>query len=208
MPSTIVHLAFAGIIAAALLGEYFDKKALAVVFVVIVFPDLDSFFIFTDAGHRTVLHNIWIPVLGFVVLWLDLQRKESFVRERWGAWGVRVIWVTLVCYLLAHIALDLVDGAVNLFWPLYDQFYTMDGEIELSSQHGIVQTFTDGGLPLLEARGTTTEREITTGIDPGEGETERVFPIARNGWELVLLVGGIFITAVRLWQVESGSQRQ
>ena len=206
MPSTVVHLAFAGMIAAALLGEHFDRKSLAVVLIVVAFPDLDSFFIFTDAGHRTVLHNVWIPVVGGVLLWADLRREESFVRSRWGAWGVRVAWVALFCYLVAHIALDLADGSVNLFWPVYDQFYTLDGEIELSSQRGIVQTFTDSGLPLLEARGGTTERTITTGVDPGEGETDRVFPIVRNGWELVLLVGGTVVTAARLWQVERERQ--
>ena len=202
MTSTVVHLAFAGLIGAALLGEHFDRNSLAVVLIVVAFPDLDSFFIFTDAGHRTVLHNIWIPVVTGVLLWGDLRREESFVRGRWGAWGVRVAWVSVLCYLVAHLALDLADGSVNLFWPVYDQFYTLDGEIELSSERGIVQTFTDGGLPLLEARGGTTERTITTGVDPGDGETDRVFPIVRNGWELVLLVGGTVVTAVRLWHGE------
>lgn len=206
MTSTVVHLAFAGLIGAALLGEHFDRKSLAVVLIVVAFPDLDSFFIFTDAGHRTVLHNIWIPVVTGVLLWGDLRREESFVRGRWGAWGVRVAWVSVLCYLVAHLALDLADGSVNLFWPVYDQFYTLDGEIELSSERGIVQTFTDSGLPLLEARGGTTERQITTGVDPGDGETDRVFPIVRNGWELVLLVGGTVVTAIRLWQVEGESQ--
>ena len=202
MPSTVVHLAVAGMIAAALLGEHFDRKSLAVVLIVVAFPDLDSFIIGIDAGHRTVLHNVWIPVVGAVLLWADLRREESVVRGRWGAWGVRVAWVSIFCYLVAHLALDLADGSVNLFWPVYDQFYTLDGEIELSSERGLVQTFTDGGLPLLEARGGTTERTITTGVDPGEGETDRVFPIVRNGWELVLLVGGTVVTAIRLWQVD------
>ena len=43
MPSTLVHLAFGGMIAAALLGDVFDRRALLVVLVVTAAPDLDSF---------------------------------------------------------------------------------------------------------------------------------------------------------------------
>lgn len=205
MPSTIVHLAFAGLIAAALLGEHFDRRALAVVFVVVAFPDLDSFLVFTDAGHRTVLHNVWIGVIPAALLWVDLRiREESFVRDRWGAWGVRVAWVSILCYLFAHVALDLTDGYVNLLWPVYDQFYTLDGTIELSDRQGIVNTFSESGIPLLEARGTAAEQEITTGVDPGEGETERVFPVVRAGWELAILVVGTVVTAMRLRLEASG----
>ena len=202
MPSTIVHLALAGLIAAALLGDYFDRKSLAVVLVVVAIPDLDSFITFTDAAHRTVLHNVWIPALAAVLLWLDVRREESFVRERWGGWGVRVAWVSILCYLLAHVVLDLTDGSVNLFWPVYDQFYTLNGEVELSSEHGVVQTFSDNGIPLLEARGETTEREITTGVDPGEGESERTFPVFGAGWEIVVFVTGTVVTAAKLYLVE------
>jgi inner membrane protein len=200
MPSTVVHLAFAGLVAAALLGAGFDRRALAVVLVAVALPDLDSFVLGTDAGHRTVLHNIWVGVVPAVLLWVDLRvREESFLRRRWGGWGVRVAWVSVLCYLFAHLALDAADGYVNLLWPLYDQFYTLDGSIELSSQRGIVNTFSDGGVPLLEARGTSSQTQITTGIDPGDGATERVFPVARAGWQLVVLVGGIAVTAVRLY---------
>jgi len=198
MPSTVVHLAFGALLAAALLGDQFDRRALAVVLVVVALPDLDSFLVVTDAGHRTVLHNVWLAVLPGVALWADLRREESFVRERWGPRGVRIAWVSLVAYLFAHLGLDLADGYVNLFWPIHDQFYTLDGSLELSDREGIVNTFGTDGLPLLEARGTTTEQQITTGVDPGEGTTERVFPVARGGWQLVLLVVGTLVTAARL----------
>jgi inner membrane protein len=202
MPSTIVHLALAGLIAAALLGEQFDRRALAVVLVVVAVPDLDSFILFTQAGHRTVLHNATIPVLGMVVLYLDVRGDSSVLRGRYGEWGVRVAWVSLLCYLLAGVMLDVADGYVNLFWPLYDQFYTLDGVIELSDQRGLVQTFTDSGLPLLDARGTSGDTEITTGIDPGEGESERVFPIVRSGWEVVVVLVGTLVTGLRAYRDE------
>lgn len=207
MPSTVVHLAFAGLLAAALLGDHFDRRALAVVLVVVALPDLDSFLLFTDAGHRAVFHNVWLAVVPGLLLLADLHREEPFVRERWGQWGVRVAWVSIVAYLFAHVALDLADGSVNLFWPVHDQFYTLDGSIELSDREGIVNTFSTDGLPLLEAQGTTTDRQITTGVDPGDEATERVFPVARAGWELVLLVVGTATTAIRLYTQETGSPR-
>ena len=199
MPSSVVHLAFAGVVAAALLGTAFDRRALAVVLVVVAIPDLDSFILFFDAGHRTVLHNLWVAVVPATALFVDLRvREESFVRGHWGARGVRIAWVALVCFLVAHLALDVADGYVNLLWPLHDQFYTLDGSIELSNERGIVNTFSDGGVPLLDARGTSSEQQITTGVDPGDGNTERVFPVIRAGWQLVVLVGGTVVTAVRL----------
>lgn len=199
MPSSVVHLAFAGVVAAALLGTTFDRRALAVVLVAVAIPDLDSFILFSDAGHRTVLHNLWVAVVPATALFVDLRvREESFVRGRWGARGVRIAWVAVVCYLIAHLALDAADGYVNLLWPLHDQFYTLDGSIELSNERGIVNTFSDGGVPLLDARGTSSEQQITTGVDPGDGNTERVFPVIRAGWQLVVLVGGTIVTAMRL----------
>lgn len=203
MPSTIVHLAFAGLIASALLGDAFDRKALAVVLAVTAFPDLDSFIaLYATAGHRTVLHNVWIPTIAAVALVVDTRvRDQSMLRARWGWWGVRVAWVSVVCYLLAHIGLDLVDGVVNLFWPVHDQFYALRGSIELSSERGIVQTFVavDGLLPSLQAVGGTDEVAITTGVDPGADATERVFPVIGAGWELVVFLTGVFVTAARAW---------
>ena len=199
MPSTVVHLAFGGLIAAALLGDDLDRWALAVVLVVVAVPDLDSFLISTDAGHRTVLHNLWVAVVPATLLLVDLHvRQESLLRRRWGEVGVRVAWVALLCYLTAHLALDIADGYVNVLWPVFDQFYTLDGSIELSSRRGIINTFSNGGVPLLEARGTSSETQITTGLDPGEGQTERLFPVVRAGWQLVVLVTGIGVTALRL----------
>ena len=207
MPATIVHLAFAGMLAAVLLGDAFGKKSLAIVLCVAAIPDLDSFIaLYTAAGHRVALHNVWIPVIGTVLLWVDLNvRENSFVKERWGDWGVRVIWVSLFCYLVAHIMLDLVDGSVNLFWPVYDQFYTLRGDVELSNQRGLVQTFSDSGIPLLEARGTIDDIRLSTGVDPnpgssgGETNPERIFPVFQAGWELLLFTVGTLVTIARFY---------
>lgn len=201
MPSTLVHLAFAGLIAAALLGEAYDKKAVAIVLVVAAIPDLDSFIaLVSTAGHRTVLHTVWIPLLAAVLLAVDVRvRDTSYITERWGNWGVRVAWVSIVVYLVAHVFLDMTDGVVNLLWPVHDQFYTLRGSMELSDQHGIVQTFftTDGILPIPEAAGSTEDIDITTGVDPGPGEQERTFPVFGGGWELLLFLIGTAVTLAR-----------
>jgi hypothetical protein len=209
MTSTIVHIAFALLIAAALLGTAFDRRSVLLVAVVTALPDLDSFIaLYTVAGHRTLLHNIWLGVIPAIALWADLNiRERSIVRQRWGPPGIRVAWVCIFCYLFAHVGLDLVDGVANLFWPVHDQFYRLTGTIELSSQRGIVQTFVDGEVFLLfEPEGTTRELDITTGVDPAptdDGSTpERVFPVIGAGWELVILVTGILVTGARFRRPE------
>ncbi|MEF8821060.1 MAG: metal-dependent hydrolase [Halovenus sp.] len=204
MTSTIVHIAFALLIAAALLGAAFDWRSVLIVVIVTALPDLDSFIaLYTVAGHRTVLHNVWLGIVPAIALWADLTiREQSIVRRRWGPWGIRVAWVSIGCYLFAHVGLDLVDGVANLFWPVHDQFYRLTGSIELSSQRGIVQTFVDGdGFLLFEPEGTTRELDITTGVDPAptdDGSTpDRTFPVIGAGWELVVVVTGVLVTAAR-----------
>lgn len=205
MPSSLVHAAVAGLIGAALLGEAFDRRALLVLVVAATIADIDSFVaLVSSAGHRTSLHNLAVPVVAAALWWVDVHvREQSLLRSRWGAWGVRVAWVAIVCYAFGHVLLDLTDGYANLFWPLHDQFYTLRGEMELSNQRGLVQTFREGeGFLLLEPRGTSREVQITTGVDPGttpSGETaERTFPLFGSGLELLLALIGSLVTAARL----------
>jgi hypothetical protein len=208
MAGTIVHMAFAGMVAAAFLGEAFDRRALAVVLAVTAFPDLDSFIpLVAGVGHRTVFHNFVIPLGGATVLWADLRRKRSFVRGRWGARGVRIAWVSVACYAVAAVGLDMVSGVVNPFWPVHDQFYTIEGKLVISDQRGIVQTFIEtggegaGSVPSPEPMGSSKELAVSTGVDPDPSGTqtnpERIFPIARAGWQLVLLLVGTAVTAAR-----------
>ncbi|MXR50774.1 hypothetical protein GRX03_04025 [Halovenus sp. WSH3] len=205
MPSTIVHAAVAGLIGAALLGSAFDERALLVLVVAVAIPDLDSFIaLVSTAGHRTSLHNLTIPVAAGLLWYVDVHvREESLLRSRWGGWGVRVAWVAILCYGLGHVALDLTDGVANLFWPFHDQFYTLRGEMELSNQRGLVQTFRDSGegFLLFEPVGTSTETEVTTGVDPAEpadgGPPERVFPLFGSGLELLVTVIGVVVTVAR-----------
>ncbi|MFB6151421.1 MAG: metal-dependent hydrolase [Haloarculaceae archaeon] len=225
MASTLVHVAFAGLLAAALLGPYFDRRAVLVVFAVTAFPDLDSFVALVSvAGHRTVFHTFLIPIGLGALLAVDTRlRSRSFVRERWGAWGVHVGWVSVVALAVAGIGLDFVGAGVNPLWPLHDQFYVLDGKIELSDQRGVIQTFIDltpeaasngggsggggsggggGSIPAPESLGSSQEVNMTTGIEPDPTNTkknpERIFPVVRSGWQLLLLVVGFAVTGARL----------
>ena len=202
MPSLVVHYAFVGLLAATVLGAAFDRRSLLVALVVVTVPDIDAFIaLFYSVGHRAATTNLVIPALGAAALAVDLYgREESYVRRRWGAYGVRVAWFCVVVYAVGHVLLDAITGGANLFWPLHDQFYSISGRLELSSQRGVVQTFVEGSSGM----GDSTEIQMSTGVDPDPGgdapadePVDRIFPIARSGWELYVLVVGTLATAAR-----------
>lgn len=202
MPSLVVHYAFVGLLAATVLGTAFGRRSLLVALVVVTVPDIDAFIaLFFSVGHRAATTNLVIPALGGAVLAVDLYAREvSYVRTRWGAYGVRVAWFCVVVYAVGHVLLDAITGGANLFWPVYDQFYSISGRLELSSQRGIVQTFVEGSGGM----GDSGEIQMSTGVDPNpSGDTpadepvDRIFPIARSGWELYVLVVGTLATAAR-----------
>ncbi|WP_253736822.1 metal-dependent hydrolase [Halohasta salina] len=209
MPTSVVHAAFAVVLAVGLLGAYYDRRALAVVLAVIVAPELDSALGFVMPGaHRTVLHTMVLAaVLAGFVYW-DSQRSESWLRGRWGEYGVRVAWVALFAHVFAHIALDWthLDG-INIVWPLVDQFVALDGELYLSSE-GLVQTFIDisvdptTGQQVVDAgqSGTTQSVHVSTPVQPSKepvGPVDRRFPIAVGGWQLYFLCIGLFVLLAR-----------
>ncbi len=200
MPSTVVHLALGVLIAAGLLGDEFDARSLAVVLVAVAIPDLDAFAGFVvDGGHRAVLHTLLLPAgLGALLYYDTTVRDRSTVLARWGARGVRVAWVALAAIVLAAIGLDAVTGDVNLFYPLHDQFYRIDGRLFVSNQRGIVQTFVEQET----ATGTTESVHVATGVDPNKGaepeNVERIFPIVWAGWQLLLVVSSVVVGGVRL----------
>jgi membrane-bound metal-dependent hydrolase YbcI (DUF457 family) len=204
MPSLVVHLALAGLLAAALLHEEFGARAVLVVFAATTIPDLDVFAGFVIAGgHRSVLHNIWIPLLGASVLYYDTRlRESSAVGDRWGQWGITVAWVSVLAYAVAGVGFDLLYG-VNPLYPVYDQFYKLTGKLVYSTQRGIVQTFVDlGGSPGL---GSAQEvGHVSSGVDPSQGSepetVDRVFPVARAGWELYLTLTSAVVLAIRLFE--------
>lgn len=204
MAGTVVHMAFAGLLAAALLGGAYDRRAVLVVVVVTALPDLDSFLALAFSGaHRAVLHNFVVPTVAAVLLWVETAGGDgSVVLDRYGRRGVRVLWVAIVAYAVAGVSLDMVAGGVNPLYPLVDQFYILDGKIELSDQRGIVQTFVETAGDSGEVGiGSTDEISYSTGVDPDPSNTqtdpERVFPVVRAGWQLVVLVVGTLVTLAR-----------
>jgi hypothetical protein len=215
-------MAFAGLLAAALLGEYFDRRAVAVVLAVTALPDLDAFVgLVSTVGHRTAGHTLVIPAVVAVLWAVDTRvREESLVRARWGEWGVAVGWMSILAVVVSGIGLDLVTGGVNPLWPIHDQLYRVTGRIELSSQRGIVQTFVDlspeapesgGGNAGPQRLGNSSEVFVSTGVDPTPGDepeqVERIFPVVRSGWQLLLLVTGTAVTAGKLAIVERGDRQ-
>ena len=219
MPSTVVHVAVAGLIGVALLGRYFDTRGIVVVMAVTAIIDLDTLLgIYITGGHRAILHNLFVVLVPTLVLLWDVKlREESFVLERWGPYGYRVAWVSLFALLFAHILLDAFYNGVNLLWPFHDQFFDLSGRLYLSDQEGLVQTFVevetgDDGTTTVDedtARGTTDDTHYRTGFDPGpdaEPDTERTFPLAESGELFVITVAGYLVVLFRIAKERLGTE--
>jgi hypothetical protein len=184
MPSTVVHVALAGLVGTALLAEYFDGKAILVVMAAVAFIDLDVFVGLVLPGtHRAAFHTLLLPGFAGLVLLYDLRARkwsgvrerswvapQSRIRSRWGARGARISWVSVVAVTLAGIGLDLFFNGVNLFYPIHDQFYTFSGEVLYSNQRGFVQTLIEVNLGDLLER--VTEAGSQPGAESGGGAAE------------------------------------
>ena len=219
MVSTVVHVALAGLIAVALLRDAFGVRSLAAVVGAVVFIDLDVFAGWWIVGaHRAAFHTLLLPlVLAGLLVYETRYRDRSLLRERYGATGVRTGWVAIVAVTFAGIGPDLFMNGVNLFYPLHDQFYQLNGHIRISTKEGLIQTFVD--LSPTEspsaspddsgqvAVGSTEEvgDRYWTGVDPEPSDTggesadvERIFPIVESGQQLLLVVTSVFVVGSRL----------
>ena len=217
MPSTVVHAGFALLLAAGLLGAYYDRRALAVLLVVLVLPEADSFLgVVMDGAHRTVGHNFVLPAVAALALYVDTRvRERSWVRERLSPRWIAVAWVAIFVHVFAHVALDWthLDG-VNAFWPLRDRFFSLGGEVLYSTADGFVQTFVDvridpetGGRTVDAGAGGTSESvHVDNPVQPRDPAVEveepvdRRFPIANSGWRLYLIGLGLFALGARRLQ--------
>lgn len=214
MPSSVVHAALAAALGVGLLGRFYDRRALAVVLVVVVVPEVDTALGLVMAGaHRTVLHTMVLSVVAAPLLYWETTRGGSVIRGRWGARGVRIAWVCLVVHTFAHIALDWTHlEGVNFIWPVLDRFFALEGEMYLSASEGFVQTFVDVGRDPETGRGvidagqggTRAETHVSNPAqpdpEPDPGPVDRRFPIAVRGWQLHLLLTGVFVVAARRLQ--------
>lgn len=201
MPSTLFHAAIGGLIAAALLHDEFDHRAVAVVALATVVPELDTFLgLWIQGAHRTYTNNVFVPLALAALVHYDVSvRPRSYLRERWGAGMSRIAWVGVLVLAVAGIGIDLFYNGVNLFFPVVDQFYSFSGEVLVSNQRGLVQTMIDVEK---SAKGTTETVHYWTGVDPTAGaepkNVERTFPIAGSGIQFLLTVTGFAVVAYRL----------
>jgi len=208
MPSTLVHIAVAGLLGTALLGAAFDRRAILTVMAVAAVPDLDTLLgLWLPGAHRAYLHTLVLPAVLGIVLWWDVAvRSESTLRRRWGATGVRVAWVSLLGMVLAHSLYDGVVNGVNLFWPLQDRFYDLSGHLLYSTQRGLLQTFVDLSPAGGTVEGTTATTHYYTGVDPNRGaepaNVERIFHLVQSGERLLLTIAGFGVVAFRLWRID------
>ncbi len=217
MPSTLVHMALAGLFGAALLGPELDRRGVAVLLGLCAFADLDAVLgLVVTGAHRAAFHTLLIPFTAAALLAYDHQTGGR-LRTRYGGRGERLAWTGVAVYAFAVIGPDLVWNGVNALYPVHDQFVALSGEIRVSDQRGLIQTFVDLSPPEQSetgsgvdaavdsvSRGNTSETQYATGVNPSPGEpdegpVERVFPVARDGLDLLLLVSGTVVTGARLW---------
>jgi hypothetical protein len=214
MPSSVVHAALGFLLAVGLLGRFYDRRALAVVLLVVVLPEIDTALgLVMDGAHRTVLHTMMIPVAAAPVLYWETARDGSWIRDRWGLRGVRIAWVCLFVHAFVHIALDWAHlSGINFFWPFADQFYALDGQASLSVSEGFVQTFVEiaqdpeTGESVIDAgqEGSRAETHVSNPAqpspEPSQEPVDRRFPIAVYGWQLFFVLAGAFTLAARRLQ--------
>ena len=224
VPSTLVHVSLALLLAAGLLGTEFDGRSALVVVAATAVPDLDvALEPLLSGAHRSVGHNFVLPALLFVALAADARRgPDSLLRRRYGDRGVTLAFTAVVCLFGAGIVPDLVVGGINAFYPLHDAFYTVDGRLFYSTDRGWVQTFVDLSPDGPEPQRTTSNFDFRTVLDAeptlgveqsggggGEGggggdggsqRVERLFPVAMTGFRAWLLPLAAFVTGTRLWR--------
>jgi inner membrane protein len=225
MPSTVLHVAFALLLAAGLLGDRFDRRAAVVVAAATVFPDLDVFVaLVVESAHRAAFHTLLLPGAAALAVWWETRRETSRLHDRYGADGVRLVWVALVCYVVAGIGLDTFTAlGANPLYPFYDQFVEIDGTAGYVVGDGLYQTFVtvttdsaaeaggsagggtgDGGALAVDVgqQGSTDEIHVSSGVDPERGPeprgVERVFPVVYRGWHVTLMLAGGLATWWRL----------
>lgn len=219
MPSTLVHVGFAALIGAVLLGDHFDTRAIAIVLLVAAIPDLDTLIglWILDGAHRTLLHNGILPSLFLLFGIVDTRfREESMLRETVGGRGIRIYFVSVIgAWITAHILLDSFYNGTNLLWPFYDQYIDLSGKLYYSDQHGLVQTFIDleresetGSVQLTgdNVRGSSQEFHYYTGFDPGPAypaDVERRYSLSETGELFLLMITGYVATFYRLWEVRN-----
>lgn len=205
MPSTVIHLSLAFIIACVLIpNDRFTVRSLLVVSIPVIFLDTDAFFYVVEEGlHRALFHNIIIPTVIVLIFFYDMFiRDESYIGERFNNTTATILIATsYTAVVIAGLSLDFADTGINLFWPIHDQFYTLEGKFVLSSEDGIVQTFSE--FSSGESASTTDSVVYNTPINPSSpSESDRVYPIAYKSWQLVLMIASVVLVPMKIIQAK------
>jgi len=194
MPSSVVHVAAALLLAGLCLGEAYSSRAALVVAVAAVVPDVDAFVgLVVPNAHRAALHNAFVPLVLAALLAYDVRvRRTSWLRSRFGPHAPRVAAVAVLSIAFAATGLDFVTNGVNLLYPLHDQFYTFSGRVEFSSAKGLVQTFVQ---PVGGPASTTHNTHYSTIVNPSPpgahaATPTRIAPVVESGWQLWLAALG------------------
>jgi hypothetical protein len=196
MPPTLVAVAVGVLLAVALLGAAFDRRSLAVVAVAAALPDLDALVgLAVPWATNALLHTAFVPLGAAALVYWDAELRpasSSWLRSRYGWYGVRVAWVAVAAYAVAGIGLDLcnVESAAVLF-PLSDRYYAVVGKLVLSTQDGVVQTYVAFGNGWLEVAspGTVHTHDVATWLDAGDGD--RRLRLVDAGWQLALVATAV-----------------
>lgn len=213
MPPTLVNVAVAVLLGAALLGATYDWRSLGVVAVAAALPDLDAVLSLLVVGAtNAALHTAFVPLFAAAFVYWDTERREtSWLRTRYGWRGVRIAWVAVAAYAVAGIGLDLFNiEAVAVLYPVSNDYYAVVGKFVLSTQEGIVQSYVQFGDSLLSVRtvGTTESRHIATWVNPTPGTgnppgAERVIRLVESAWQLVFVLAAVAVVPAR-FAVEGG----
>lgn len=211
MPPTLYNVALGVLVGLALLGAAFDRRSILVVAVAAALSDADAVVsLLVDGATNAAFHTVFIPlVVGTAVLWDTMFAEHSRIMDRFGWWGARTAWVALAAWVFAGILPDLAsESGVNLFYPLHDQFYSVDGAFYYSTEDGIVQSYIglgDDHLIAVDRLGTTAEHHVPSWINP-TGErgldlgADRRLSLVETGWQLVVVATAAAALVVRSWE--------
>lgn len=210
MPSTLVHVGIAALLACALLGPAFRGRTVLVVLAATAAVDLDTLLgVVVLGAHRAAFHTLLVPAALALALAVDVAvREESLLVDRFGGDAPRVGAVAIAGILGAAILPDMATNGVNALYPLHDQFYVVDGKAIYSTERGFVQTLFESA----EA-GSTDETQFRTGVDPEpdqggvDRDAEREFWFVASGTQLLWIVLGAAVTTVRLWETGRTGER-
>lgn len=191
MPPTLVNVAVGVLVGVALLGAAFDRRSLAIVAVAAALPDFDAVLgLLIPGATNALLHTVFIPAGAAALLYWDTKlRDESWLRSRYGWYGIRVGWVAIASYAVAGIGLDLFNvEAVALLYPISETYFAIVGRFVLSTQEGVIQTYVEFGDGWLEVA-TRSSPGVDPWVNPSDGD--RKIRIVDSGWQVVVVVTAI-----------------